>query len=444
MTLETDRDEREMLRRLGIDSVDALFADIPESVRHGLDLPEGMGELEVHRELRNLLGRNRTVDDIPCFLGGDVQNRFVPPAVDSIVSRSEFYTSYTPYQPEASQGMLQALFEYQSFMCELTGMDAANTSMYDGVTALGEACLMASRINQKRELIVPRALGRGKRSVLDSYARGPGLKVKEVGFDRRTGKIDLGELSTLVSGDTSAVYVESPNHFGVLEESLDEIRRISKDCALIVGVDPLSLAVLRPPGDFGADIVVGEGQSLGLPMGFGGPLLGLFACRGEHVRRMPGRIAGMTKDVNGRRAFCLTLQTREQHIRRGKATSNICTNQSLCAVASAVFMSLLGRRGLRRLALRNMETARAVMERIDGLDGFEAPLFDSHHFNQFVARSGRSWNDINARLLGMGIQGGLSLEDGFPELGNACLMGVTEQTSQGDVDRLVRALEAVR
>jgi glycine dehydrogenase subunit 1 len=325
-------------------------------------------------------------------------------------------------------------------------MDAANTSMYDGATALGEASLMAKRINRKTEIIVPKAMSWEKKSVLRNYCSGPEMKVKEVAFDSTTGKMDLGHLTELVTEDTSAVYTESPNFFGVIEDDLAEIRRISEGKVLIAGMNPLALAVLKPPGDFGFDIVVGEGQSLGLPLNFGGPLLGIFACRKEHLRKMPGRVVGLTRDRKDERAFCLTLQAREQHIRRDKATSNICTNESLCALASAVHISIMGGRGLQETAVKNMEIARHLMNRINELEGFKAPLFKGHHFNEFVVGCGPDYDveAIRAHLLNEGIQVGSSLKDKFPGLGESFLIGATEMIVERDIDKLIGALEVLR
>src|SRR2546426_5772821 len=316
-------EEEEMLKALGLPSVDALFADIPAKVRvNGLTLPKGLPEADVVERVTAILAKNRVGDELPTFLGAGLYDHFVPAAVRAIASRSEFYTSYTPYQPEVSQGILQALFEYQSMICELTGMDGANTSMYDGSTAVGEAALIAARVTGKREIVVPRALHWERRQVLDNYGRGPGLHFKEVPFDGKTGKLDLAALETAVSNETAAVYLEEPNFFGVLDDQVDEVRAITKGL-LIVGVNPMSLAVTRAPGDYGADIVVGEGQPLGNAVAFGGPLLGVFACKEAYVRKMPGRVIGATRDADGRRAFCMTMQTREQHIRREKGMSNI-------------------------------------------------------------------------------------------------------------------------
>jgi len=438
---DVDKEEYAMLKALGFKDVEELFTDIPKQIRCGLSIEKGMTEMEVMNDLTKILGKNKSTDKITSFLGAGVYNHYIPAAVGSIVSRSEFYTSYTPYQSEASQGMLQALFEYQDVMCELTGMDAANTSMYDGATALGEACLMAHRINRKKEIIVPKALSWERRDVLRNYCKGPGMKLKEVDFEPDTGRTNLERLANLISDETSCVYIENPNFFGVLEEDLAEVRRISEGKVLIVGVNPLSLAVLRPPSDFSADIVVGEGQSLGLSMNLGGPLLGVFACRKEYIRKMPGRVVAMTEDRNGKRAFCLALQTREQHIRRDKATSNICTNESLCALASVVHMSLLGNKGLQRLALNNMSRAKELMKRLNEIDGFQAPQFNAHHFNEFVVRSEKDWFEVNSHLLKQHIHGGLPLKDRFPELGNVCLFAVTEFIDSEEIDKLVRALE---
>ena len=436
------REEDEMLRALGLRSVDELFADIPARVRvPGLPLPKGLPEQEVVIRVKDILEQNRVGGALPTYLGAGLYDHFVPASVRSIASRSEFYTSYTPYQPEMSQGILQALFEYQSMICELAGMDGANTSMYDGSTALGEAALMAARVTGKREIVLPRALHWEKREVLANYARGPRLTFKEVGFDRGTGKLDLAALKAAVSDATAAVYVEVPNFFGVLDDQVDEIRRLTKGL-LIVGVNPISLAVVRAPGDYGADIVVGEGQPLGNAVAFGGPLLGVFACREEYIRKMPGRVIGATRDADGRRAFCMTMQTREQHIRREKAMSNICTNETLLAVASAAYIAVLGGNGLRRVAETCIERARTLAARIARVPGFEAPAFRADHFNEFVVRSAKPYEAIHGALLEAGVHGGLALEPRFPELGHAALFATTEVHRQADDDRLIASLEA--
>jgi len=433
-----------MLQAMGLTSIDDLFADIPASVRTpGIDLPRGLDEQDVVRHVTATLRKNRSMETMPTFLGAGLYDHFVPASVRAIASRAEFYTAYTPYQAELSQGILQTLWEYQSFVCELTGMDAANTSMYDGSTALGEAALMAHRITGKREIVISRALHWEKRDVLRSYTVGPGLKVVEVAYDSETGTMDLEALRNAVGPDTAAVYVENPNFFGRFQEDLADIRSIAPS-VLIVGANPLALAVTKAPGDLGADIVIGEGQPLGNAVNFGGPLVGIFACTEEHMRKMPGRVIGLTRDVEGRRAFCMTLQTREQHIRRERAMSNICTNETLMAVVSAAYVAVLGPRGLRKVALENIRRAKQLAERIDPLESFEAPVFPGGHFNEFVVRSEIPYARVHRALLAAGVHGGLPLAARFPELGEAALFATTEVHTEADYARLIGALEGVR
>jgi len=439
-----DSEEEAMLRAMELKSIDDLFADIPASVRTGgLEIPKGMDEQDVVRHVTALLRKDRSAESMPTFLGAGLYDHFVPASVRAIASRAEFYTAYTPYQAELSQGILQTLWEYQSFICELTGMDAANTSMYDGSTALGEAALMAHRITGKKQIVIPRALHWEKRDVLRSYTVGPGLRIIEVGFDSETGTLDLDQLRNAVGPDTAAVYVENPNFFGRFQEDLADIRAIAPS-VLIVGANPLALAVTTAPGDLGADIVIGEGQPLGNAVNFGGPLVGVFACREEHLRKMPGRVIGLTRDVEDRRAFCMTLQTREQHIRRERAMSNICTNETLMAVTSAAYVAVLGPRGLRKVALENIRRAKQLAERIDPLESFEAPAFPGAHFNEFVVRSEVPYHRVHKALLAAGVHGGLSLTTHFPELGEAALFATTEVHTEADYDRLLEAMEAIR
>jgi glycine dehydrogenase subunit 1 len=436
--------DQRMLNELGIQSVDELFSDVPDAVGTGvIALPDGMPEMETVRTVRAMLSANVTAADRPCFLGGGVYHRFVPAAVDAIVSRSEFQTAYTPYQAEISQGMLQSLFEYQSFIAELTGMEAVNSSMYDASTALGEAATMCGRINEKSKFLVPEALSADKRSVLSNYLRGAGMRLVEYGFDPHTGGMDLEDLRTKVDDDVSAIYAEVPNFLGVIDRRVTEIKKEFPGPALVVGADPVSLGLLKAPADYGADIVIGEGHSLGSPMNFGGPLLGLFGCRQEHVRKMPGRVIGMTRDSSGRRAFSMTLQTREQHIRRERATSNICTNEALLAVAAAVYLAVVGRTGLRRLASINIERARATMDRLGGLKGFECPVLQGPHFNEFAVRTPVRPEKLSKILMRRGIIGGLPLSRHVPRMGDCMLFAATEMTTDEDITSLVRALEEV-
>jgi len=435
----------DMLRFLGLKSVDELFSDIPAEVRiSGLRLPKGMSELELRRELESLLSSNRSADRMPMFLGAGVYNHFIPAAVKAVASRSEFVTSYTPYQPEISQGMLQALFEYQSYMTELTGMDVVNSSMYDGSTALGEAILMSHRISGGNRFLLSRAVSPEKKAVARTYAKGANMSLEEVAFDMRTGTVDLDDLRSKMSDSVAGFYYETPNFLGPFETRGDEIRRIVGSKTLVVGVNPMSLALVRPPSEWGADIVIGDAQVFGTPMNLGGPTVGIFACRSEHVRKMPGRIIGLTVDLEGRPSYCMTLQTREQHIRRSKATSNICTNEALLALAAAAYLSVVGRTGLREIARKNVENMRALSSRIGRLSGFKAPMFEGPHFNEFVALSELPPREVNARLLKMGVHGGYVLESAFPELGRATLYCTTEMHTKADHDMLIRALEGMR
>jgi len=434
----------EMLQYLRLKSVDELFEDIPKDVRtDGLKLPDGMGELELRRELEAMMSANKPASSMPSFLGAGVYNHFIPAAVKTIVSRSEFITAYTPYQPEISQGMLQSLFEYQSFMTELTAMDVVNSSMYDASTALGEAVLMAHRISGGDKFLISRTISPEKKEVAKVYARGADIRLVEVGYDAITGQVDLADLKSKLGDSVAGFYFETPNFLGPVETKWQEIRSALDNKTLVVGVNPMALALLRPPGEMGADIVVGDAQVFGTSMSLGGPTIGIFGCRSEHVRKMPGRLIGMTTDIEGRAAYCMTLQTREQHIRRSKATSNICTNEALLALAAASYLALVGKSGLREIAKKNIENMRSLSSRIASIKGFEAPRFKSHHFNEFVVTSEASSDKIHKKLLAKVVHGGFILDRAFPELKNSTLYATTEMHSKADHDKLVSALEAV-
>ena len=434
----------EMLRYLNLKSVDDLFVDIPEEVRvDGLRLPDGLSEIELRRELEALFSSNKPASSQPSFLGAGVYHHFIPAAVRTIISRSEFLTSYTPYQPEISQGMLQALFEYQSFMAELTGMDVVNSSMYDASTALAEAVLMSSRISGGDTFLISRAVSPEKKQVAATYARGANIRIDEVGYDKVTGLVDLTDLKSKMKDNILGFYFETPNFFGPIETEADEIRAIVGNKTLVTGVNPMSLALLRPPGEMGADIVVGDAQVFGTPMNLGGPMIGVFGCKEEHVRKMPGRLIGMTNDIEGKRAYCMTLQTREQHIRRSKATSNICTNEALLALAAASYLALVGRNGLREIATKNVENMHSLSARINQLEGLRSPHFKSAHFNEFVVGSDIDSEKIHKGLLSKGVHGGLVLDKMFPELKHAALYATTEMHTKQDHDKLIKALEAV-
>jgi len=434
-----------MLQALGISSEEELFEEIPEKARiAGIDLPPGIGEEEMIEEIDAILSKNRTAEDMPTFLGGGSYRHFAPAVVGEILSRSEFYTSYTPYQPEASQGMLQALFEYQSFMSELTGMDAVNSGMYDWSTALGEAALMCGRMKHGTRFLVARSVSPERKAVLKTYLKGIDASIKEIAFDPETGRLDMGDLRRNLSDDVFGVYLENPNYFGVFEEEVDEMSTVIGETPFVVGADPLSLALVRPPSDYGADIVIGESHHFGNSPYFGGPLIGVFGCRREHVRKMPGRIIGATVDAAGRRAFCMTLQTREQHIRRGKATSNICTNEALMAVAACAYLASMGRSRLIEVAEVNIEKAKRLSEMIGRIDGYRSPKFKASHFNEFVIGCPLPVDRLGKSLIDRGIQGGISLKSDFGELGEAMLLAVSEMNSEEDLKALAKALEAIR
>jgi len=445
--------KKEMMKEVGIKNIDELYADIPEKyfLKKQLNLPEALPEFEVKRHIEALLSKNKTCEDMPIFLGAGCWPHHVPAAVKEVVQRSEFLTSYTPYQPEISQGMLQALFEYQSMICELTAMDIANCSMYDWASALGEAARMASRVTKRNEVLVPRIIHPERRATLQTYAEPAGIDLREIAYNPETGQLDLNDLESKISTKTAAVYVENPSYLGFVEERVDEIGGLAhKHGALfIVGVDPTSLGIFKPPGEYGADIVIGEAQPLGNPMNFGGPLLGIFACRDDLnlVRQMPGRIIGLTTTTDGdRHGFCMVLQTREQHIRREKATSNICSNEALCAVASAVYMALLGPQGLRELGETIMYRANYVMRLLSRIKGVKAPVFKSVHFKEFTVNfdsAGLSVKTVNERLLGMGVHGGKDISREFPELGQTGLYCVTEVHSKEDIELLAKSLEKI-
>jgi glycine dehydrogenase subunit 1 len=440
---------REMLQAVGVNSIDQLFNDIPESIRSKatLDLPSGMSEFRVRKHVEEILAKNKSTRDTVSFLGAGIWPHYIPAAVEAIVSRGEFLTSYTPYQAEISQGMLQVLFEFQTLICELTGMDYANSSLYDWSTALGEAARMAVRVTDRNEIITPHFIHPERLGTLKTFAEPADIRQVEVAQERRSGAIDIADLKTNLTKKTAAVYLEYPAFLGFVEEKCEEIARLAHDAGalFIVGVEPTSLGVLRPPGDFGADVVIGEGQPLGSHMNFGGPLLGIFACRDERLlRQMPGRIIGKTKTQDGRQdAYCMALQTREQHIRRAKATSNICTNEALLSLAASTYLSLLGPDGLADLGSTILDRTHYACRSLSTINGITAPAFDAFHYMEFTVDfngTHRKVSEINDMLLKFGIQGGLDLSNQFPELGQTALYCVTEVHSHNEIDMLANEL----
>ena len=442
------------MKELGIKSIDELYSDISEEyhLKKQLNIPQkGLPEAEVKKHVEKLLSKNKPCTTMPVFLGAGCWPHYVPAVVKEIVQRSEFLTSYTPYQPEISQGMLQALFEYQSMTCELTGMDVANCSMYDWATALGEAARMAARVKGKDEILIPRTTHPERVATLKVYAEPADIKVKQVAYHKETGQLDLADLRNKITSNTAAVYVENPSYLGFVEAQVTEIAAETHkhNVLLIAGIDPTSLGVLKPPGEYGADIVVGEAQPLGNAMNFGGPLLGLMACRDDMtlIRQMPGRIIGLTTTQdNSRQGFCMTLQTREQHIRREKATSNICSNEALCAVASVVYMALLGPEGLRELGETEMTKANYAMRLLSKISHVKAPVFDSSHYQEFTVNfdnTGKTVKEINEQLLNRQIHGGKDISKEFPELGQTALYCVTEVHSEEEINELANALDEI-
>jgi len=438
-------EEASMLEALGISSLDELFADVPKKARIGrMGVGPSHEESEVVGEVDRILERSRTLSHFACFLGGRIAPRYVPAAVDAMLSRSEFYTAYTPYQAEASQGMLRALFEFQSLWVELTGLDVANASLYDGATAAGEALLLCRRIHEGRRFLIPASLPWEEKSVLRNYASGPNLHVEEVPYDARSGGLDLAFLRREVEvGDVFGVLADVPNGFGHVDEAVLELKSTIGAVPLVVSADPLSLSVLEPPGNYGADVVVGEGQGFGIASSFGGPLLGLFACRREHLRAAPGRIVGATLDAEGRRAYALTLVTREQHIRRSRATSNICTNESLMALAFVVYGSVVGPRGLAQLQTTLAEKARTLASALGGIEGLQAPRFDAPYLGEFTVEVGRGTADAFLdRLRRRRILGGHPLADPRPGAGpqpERILVAATDSVGDKEIQKYARA-----
>ncbi|MCL6429248.1 MAG: aminomethyl-transferring glycine dehydrogenase subunit GcvPA [Anaerolineae bacterium] len=441
----TDADRREMLAAIGVGSVEELFAVVPESVRFPeLELPEPLSEAEVLEELRVLSDSNADLDHLACFLGAGAYRHYIPSVVQHVIGRSEFYTAYTPYQPEISQGTLQTIFEYQSMICGLTGMDVSNASHYDGATAMAEAVIMAISVGRgkRRKAVVAPAVHPQYREVVRTYTQGMGVQV--VGDEDLTA--DIGRLAERIDGDTACVIVQVPDFFGGLDspETLSALADAAHRAGalFVVSVDPISLGLLKPPSEYGVDIVVGEGQSLGLPPSFGGPYLGFFACREEYVRRMAGRLVGETVDSQGRRSYVLTLATREQHIRRERATSNICTNEALCALAASVYLAALGPRGLRQVAELCYHRSHYAANRIAQVPGF-AVLDNRPFFKEFVVRCPIPVEEINAELMEWDILGGYDLGRDYPHLAGHMLLCVTELNTRAQIDDLVMALRII-
>ncbi|MCS7185589.1 MAG: aminomethyl-transferring glycine dehydrogenase subunit GcvPA [Armatimonadota bacterium] len=462
----TDEDREEMLRAIGAKDIDDLFADIPVDLREKalLNLPPALSEPDLMRHLRSLAAQNIHIGDLPetylpCpssttpspepatrpsslvpFLGAGIYDHYIPPAVQHITSRNEFYTAYTPYQAEASQGTLQATFEYQSLICDLTGMEVSNASLYDGASALAEAVLMAHSINERRKVILPKTLHPHWQQVVKTYATGMKLQFVEAPYLPDVGVTDPEFVRKECDDQTCCVVVQHPNFFGCLE-LVSELEAAAHQVGalFVVAFDPISLGVLRPPGEYNADIAVAEGQCLGLPPSFGGPLLGIFTCKREFIRKMPGRLVGETTDSKGQRGFVLTLQVREQHIRRERATSNICTNQALCAIAAAAYLALMGKSGIRQVAELCTQKAHYLAEKLQNA-GISL-LFTAPFFKEFAVKLPTDPQRVNKALFGKGFLGGLALRRYYHELDSGWLLAVTEKRTKAEMDAFVQAVQ---
>lgn len=425
----THKDQQAMLKTTGKSSIDELFTDIPDKIKlkKDLDLPKQLSEPELLEELENLSKKNKEASK---FLGGGIYHHFIPSVVKHIISRSEFYSAYTPYQAEASQGTLEVIFEYQTMICELTGMDAANASMYDGATALVEAAFLACRVTGRKEILVSSAVHPEYRKVLKTYAQGADLMIKEIPYDPKTGlTTHNSQPDSQLTTQTACFILQQPNFFGCIESVKGLADQIHSQGALfIVSVDPISLGILKPPGVYGADIVVGEGGALGNPQSFGGPGLGIFAVKKEFLRQMPGRIVGETTDSDGKCSFCLTLQTREQHIRRERATSNICSNEALCALAACVYLAAMGKIGLKKVAELCLQKANYLRTKIHPHPSPSLLFPTTPCFKEFVIRTKKKV--------------GLDLERFYPELKDCRLICVTELIKKEDLDQLISDVSA--
>jgi glycine dehydrogenase subunit 1 len=441
----TDSDVQEMLKMIGVKQLEDLFQDIPGPYRlkELLKLPRPLSEPDLLRHLESLQSPVSLDKPWTFFLGAGAYPHFIPAVVSALISRSEFYTAYTPYQPEISQGTLQAIFEYQTLMCQLTGMEVSNASMYDGASGLAEAVLMAERITKRKKVLLSEAIHPEYRKVIETYSE-PNPQIVTIPYDRKTGRTDGKVLFDLIDGEVGGVVLQSPNFFGVIEDLRPVAEKVHPFGGLLVAgfSEPVAFGLLTPPGALGADIVAGEGQSLGIPVSFGGPYLGVFTTLEKFVRQMPGRLVGETVDLEGKRGFVLTLATREQHIRREKATSNICTNEGLCALMATVFLSTLGKEGLRELSLMNLSKAEYAKKAASRIQGCRI-AFTSPTFNEFVLEVPKDPERVLNGLKEERIVGGLPLVQYYPDLDCHLLVTVTEMITKEEIDRWAETLKKI-
>jgi len=446
-TPHTPQEVKEMLKTIGVDSVEDLFSQVPVKYRFPeLDLPKALTEIELAADLREISSANASTEDFISFLGAGAYNHYIPAAVDSILRRGEFYTAYTPYQPEISQGTLQAIFEFQSLMTELTGMDVSNASHYDGATAAAEACTLAYHYfrGKRKKVIVSRAINPQYRTTIRTYLQGfEGVAV--IGDEENNNTYDeIERLSSLIDNNTSIILVQYPDFFGRIIDYTKLVEKAHSKGVLVAYVfNPTALGMIKPPGAFDADIAIGDGQPLGIPLSFGGPYLGIFTIKQRYIRKLAGRLVGETVDSEGKRAYVLTLTAREQHIRRERSTSNICTNQGLMALAATVYLSLLGKDGFRQVANLCYQKAHYAASLIDGVEGFELAFKDREFFHEFVVKTPLSVSQINLRLQDHWILGGFDLSRDYPEMDNHMLIAVTEKISKHNIDHFVEALSEV-
>ena len=436
------QDKEEMLESIGMKSMNDLFADIPEDfrLRRDLKLDLSMTEIEVDRLMKSLASKNMSTDDLTCFMGAGAYDHFIPTVVNHLAGRAEFFTAYTPYQPEISQGTLQSIFEYQSLICELTGMDVSNASVYDGAHAAAEAAMMTCASKKRDKMLISMTVHPETRQVLKTYFKFRGIELIEVPM--KDGETDYEKLKELTDKSIAGMLVQSPNFFGIIEDIARVSDLMKEHKALtVVSVDPISLAILEPPGKLGADIVIGEGQALGNDMALGGPYFGFMAVTNKLVRKIPGRICGQSVDEDGKRAFVLTLQAREQHIRRFKATSNICTNQGLMILKGAIYMNTLGKEGLKDVAMHSMQKAH-YMQKILVEKGLAEPIFDKPYFKEFAVKFTKSVAEINEALLAEGILGGFDVNQVYP-MPNTMLIAVTEKRTKSEMDNFANKLEVI-
>lgn len=439
----TNDEKQEMLKTIGIETVEELFEDIPqEMILDGdLDLPEALSEAELIRHFKELATKNNDATKSVSFLGAGSYDHLIPSMIKHVVGRGEFLTAYTPYQPEITQGVLQSIFEYQTLISEITGMEASNASMYDGASALAEACLMACAATRRELVVLPSTLNPEWQDVVRTYLEHQDVSIAFLPYDAATGIVDVQALDDIPWSEAACVVVQQPNFFGLLENVTALGAQIKEHGGLLVmAVDPISLSILKSPGEQGADIALGDGQSLGQAMGFGGPSLGFFATSGKLIRRMPGRVVGETVDTEGKRGFVLTLQTREQHIRREKATSNICSNQALNALTAAVYLSVMGKEGFRDVGYQSLQKANYMKNRLLEIPGLTSP-FSAPSFREFVIQGAVDWEEINLKLVDHGFIGGLPLARfDLPEL---VLFSVTEARTKEEIDNFVNTLRGL-